>query len=73
MIIGPVDSDDAPPIRTKRALSVWRVVMLTAFLIALFGLVGALMNQQTIAAAISGFATLIFLGLLTYPAKPGRG
>jgi len=72
LVIGPADNEPLAPARTKRPLSVWRVVLLTALLIALFALVGALVEQQTFVAAISGFATLVFLGLLTYPTKPGR-
>lgn len=75
LIIGP--SDDERPLAPlsplpapKRPLSAKRVVLLVGFIISFCGLAEAFVAQESLRAALFGIATVVFVGLMTYPSKP---
>ncbi|MDR3636848.1 MAG: hypothetical protein P4L84_23790 [Isosphaeraceae bacterium] len=76
LFIGPSEPRPLDPLfparPTKRPLSVWRIFMLLGFVVSFLGLAEAFLAQATVRAAIFGFGTLIFVGMMTYPTKSGR-
>jgi hypothetical protein len=76
LFIGPDDQRPLEPLsftrETRRPLSAWRIFLLLGFVIAFCGLAEAFFAQNTTRAAVFGLATLVFVGMMTYPTKPGR-
>ena len=76
MFIGDEKEREYPlltPLRApRRSFSVWRIIMGPGLILSFMALASSLYDQNTLTAAIFGFATIVFLGLLTYPTKPRR-